>query len=258
MATWREPRIDYRASSQVTPSIFNNLGENEQYLRDTKQDKSVSSTQATTRANLNATETVVAAFGKLRKWFADFGSLAWKSTVGQYDLESNCITQGKIATGAVTTGKIDGKAVTTIKLADGAVTDEKVSNVNANKLVNFYKKWEFSCYNEAYVDDLEEGVYLAFVVWHNRGSIPSCACCGTITYSRNMDNGSCSSCATISGNAEAINVKVVITDWTGRPRVDVMVSTDEQHFPDRYYEDDAGVRVVLYKICNLPVVSSDW
>lgn len=34
--TWVEPRIDYVAGSQVTPSIFNNLGENEKYLNEKK------------------------------------------------------------------------------------------------------------------------------------------------------------------------------------------------------------------------------
>lgn len=255
---WRLPRYDYTVGSQVKPETFNTLGENQKYLYDTKQNQTVVSTEATTRANISATETVSTAFGKLRKWFSDFGSLAFKSTVGQYELESGCITQGKLATGAVTTGKIDGKAVTTIKLADGAVTDEKVTSVSATKLTNFYKTYDFTCYDHEYVDGLEEGVYLAFVVWHNRGSIPCCACCGTVTYTANMENGSSSSCAQVAANGEALNVCVSLCKWSGRPRCDVKVSVDDQHFPDRYYEDDAGIRVVLLKLCNLPKITHDW
>lgn len=33
MAEWKEPKIDYTAEAQVTPSIFNTLGENEVYLK---------------------------------------------------------------------------------------------------------------------------------------------------------------------------------------------------------------------------------
>lgn len=34
--TWVDPRTDYEATSQVTPDIFNTLGENEKYLNERK------------------------------------------------------------------------------------------------------------------------------------------------------------------------------------------------------------------------------
>lgn len=39
-------------------------------------------TQAETRANINSGETVATIFGKIKKWFADLGTLAFKSTNG--------------------------------------------------------------------------------------------------------------------------------------------------------------------------------
>ena len=50
MAEWTEPKTDYTAAAQVTPSIFNTLGENERYLQEKKitteqvQDASITST----------------------------------------------------------------------------------------------------------------------------------------------------------------------------------------------------------------------
>jgi hypothetical protein len=34
--TWVDPRTDYITTSQVTPDIFNTLGENEKYLNERK------------------------------------------------------------------------------------------------------------------------------------------------------------------------------------------------------------------------------
>lgn len=34
MAEWHEPKSDYVAGDQVTPSIFNELANNEKYLKD--------------------------------------------------------------------------------------------------------------------------------------------------------------------------------------------------------------------------------
>lgn len=38
-------------------------------------------TQASIRANIESGESIQTIFGKIKKWFADFGSLAWKNTV---------------------------------------------------------------------------------------------------------------------------------------------------------------------------------
>ena len=77
MAEWTEPKTDYTAAAQVTPSIFNTLGENERYLQEKKitteqvQDASITSTQYGARTNISGTEVLKVCIGKIRKWFAD-------------------------------------------------------------------------------------------------------------------------------------------------------------------------------------------
>lgn len=132
MATWKEPTTTHTAEDQVTPDIFNTLAENELYLNEKKidttqvQDGAVTSTESTTRANIASGDTVKVAFGKLRKWFSDFGVLAFLDKVDTDQIEPTSVTMGKIASNAVSTGKLDGLAVTTPKIADGAVTSAKL------------------------------------------------------------------------------------------------------------------------------------
>ena len=44
MAVWNEPKSNYVASDEVTPQIFNELAENEKYLKQT-QDTKITSAQ---------------------------------------------------------------------------------------------------------------------------------------------------------------------------------------------------------------------
>ena len=124
MATWSSPKNDYTAEDQVRPEIFNNLAENERYLYESKitteqvQEATVNSSQSSTRTNLLEAETVKSAFGKIRKWLADLGSLAFKSIVDSGDIASAAVTQGKILSHAVTYGKIATGAVRTDKIED--------------------------------------------------------------------------------------------------------------------------------------------
>ena len=39
MAIWNEPKSNYVASDEVTPDIFNELAENEKYLKETQDTK---------------------------------------------------------------------------------------------------------------------------------------------------------------------------------------------------------------------------
>ena len=174
MATWNSPRSDYVPSDQVTPSIFNTLAENEKYLYETKitteqvQDATVNSTENGSRVNLLNAETIKSAFGKIRKWLTDLGSLAFKSIVDSDDIANAAITQGKIlshavsygkiATGAVHTDKLQDLAVTTIKIADaavtaakiatGAVTNDKIESVAAGKVTGLATVATTGSYND--------------------------------------------------------------------------------------------------------------
>lgn len=154
MANWKEPKNDYTPESQVVPEIFNTLAENERYLQEKKitteqvQDATVNSTQSASRENLGDKETVKGFFGKIRKWFADLRSLAFKNTVSTSDIDSQAVSMGKIASNAVTTGKLATQAVTTAKIADNAVTDAKIGSVSASKVTGLHKVATSGSYND--------------------------------------------------------------------------------------------------------------
>lgn len=170
MASWKEPETNHTAGDQVTPEIFNTLAENEVYLNETKittdqvQEATVMSETSATRENLTEQDTVMGAFGKIRKWFADLRALAFKDTVATADIDNSAVTSDKIASSAVTStklgtssvitskinalavtteklaglavtaAKLAANAVTTEKIADSAVTDAKISSVSASKV----------------------------------------------------------------------------------------------------------------------------
>lgn len=144
MSNWKTPKIDYHAGSQVTPDIFNTLGENERYLQETKittdqvQDASITSTEFPTRINIDGTEVLSVCIAKIRKWFADLKGLAFKSTVGTSDIDSNAVTSSKLGSNAVTSSKI----------AANAVTDAKISSVSADKVTGLHQVAKSGDYND--------------------------------------------------------------------------------------------------------------
>lgn len=133
MATWKDPKTTYTAENQVVPEIFNTLGENEIYLNEKKietqdvQEGAITSTEASTRENITTGEKIKTIVSKIRKWFADLRTLAFRDTVDSEHIESAAITMGKIQSNAVTSGKLATGAVTTAKLGDGAVTEAKLA-----------------------------------------------------------------------------------------------------------------------------------
>ena len=62
-------------------------------------------TAATTRANIATGETHATLFGKIAKWFADLGAMAFKATVATSDIDANAVTSAKLATMAAKTVK---------------------------------------------------------------------------------------------------------------------------------------------------------
>lgn len=174
MATWIEPKNDYVAGSQVTPAIFNELAENEKFLHETKittsevQRATVVSSENENRTNLTEQDTVMGAFGKIRKWFADLKGMAFKGTVATSDMDDGCVTKEKLASGAVTNDKLvsmvitEGKiasnavtgdkvianAITTAKISAGAVTNEKITSVSASKVTDLARVATTGNYND--------------------------------------------------------------------------------------------------------------
>ena len=74
-------------------------------------------TAATTRANIATGEKLSVLFGKIAKWFADLGSLAFKSTVAKSDLASDVQTSLDKADSA-----LQSAPVTSVNGKTGAVT----------------------------------------------------------------------------------------------------------------------------------------
>ncbi len=92
---WQEPRSNYTIADEVTPEIFNQLAENEKYLKQTQDTKitsddvknaTITNTQYSSRTNLTASEVLHTGFAKIRKWFSDLKALAFKATVGNADI----------------------------------------------------------------------------------------------------------------------------------------------------------------------------
>jgi len=74
---WDELSADY-VDSGVTASATVDI-----------ENATVSFTESATRENLNTGEKVPALFGKIKKWFSDFGALAWKTKVDyQSDIDN--------------------------------------------------------------------------------------------------------------------------------------------------------------------------
>lgn len=92
MSKWKDPKTDYTAGSPVTANIFNEMAENEIYLKESKittdevQQAVIASEQNTVRQNLTDKDTIMGAFGKIRKWFIDLKALAFKDKIENADI----------------------------------------------------------------------------------------------------------------------------------------------------------------------------
>lgn len=90
-------------------------------------------TQASTRNNIEPTDRLGTLFGKIKKWFADLKSLAFKNTVAAADIDSGAITDAKIATNAaIQQSKVSGL---TNALAGKANTSGDYQNIKAGGII---------------------------------------------------------------------------------------------------------------------------
>lgn len=120
---WKEPKSNYVASDEVTPEIFNELAENEKYLKemqDTKittfevRDAVINNTIFSTRTNLTASEVLHNGFAKIRRWFSDLKGLAFKDVITESDIS-----------GTIAGTKINGA----VAIADKATKMETARNI---------------------------------------------------------------------------------------------------------------------------------
>lgn len=137
MSNWNEPKSDYVASDEVLPGIFNELAENEKYLKEVQDTKIttndvknavISSSMADSRINITDNEILASGFSKIRKWINDLKLLAFLETVDTSVINNLAVTTAKIADSAITTAKIRDANVSTAKLKDSSVTASKIAD----------------------------------------------------------------------------------------------------------------------------------
>lgn len=135
MAIWNEPKSNYVASDEVKPSIFNELAENEKYLKETQDNKittndvqnaTIASTIYGSRTNLVASEQLKVGFGKIRKWFGDLKALAFKDTITESDI-----------TGTIAGTKISGS----VALSDNATKLATARTIGLSGVTNTFQSF---------------------------------------------------------------------------------------------------------------------
>ena len=95
------------------------------------KDVTVTFTQAGSKANINSTESLATMFGKIKKWYASMGDLAWKSNVSDSDI-SGTISDTHIASASTWNAKQDALATQTAYTSKGTAT--KVPQITTNSL----------------------------------------------------------------------------------------------------------------------------
>ena len=92
-------------------------------------------TAASTRANVVTGEKLSVLFGKIAKWFADLGSLAFKSTVAKSDLASDVQTSLNKANSALQSVSKSDVGLTSVNGKTGAVTISVPTVPSATSLI---------------------------------------------------------------------------------------------------------------------------
>lgn len=236
MANWKEPKIDYKAEDQVTPSIFNTLGENERYLQEVKitteqvQNAVVASVEASIRENLSDNEVIKTAFGKIRKLFSDLKSLAFADKVAA----SNVTGLSKVAT-------------------SGDYND--LTNKPSNNGITL-TKYEFNT-NTSY--PAMEGIFLCFVRFKNRASIKGLAALGTICLAKWEEAGDFSG---VSSVYESDHIKIMVSASVGESTMRFSVYESKEgngdYAPNDTGQSDCSYQIILYKIGDLPPIDGEW
>ena len=143
---WNEPKSNYIASDEVTPHIFNELAENEKYLKavlDTKitidevLNATITNTIYSTRTNLTANEKLYNGFAKIRRWFSDLKALAFKDTVGDADITSVSASKVTGLHSVATSGnytQLNNRPLLGALAAKDNVGDSFITDVNASKV----------------------------------------------------------------------------------------------------------------------------
>lgn len=123
----------------------------------------VEESEAKERANIESGDTFKIAFGKLRKWFADFGSLVWKSSVGTDDIDNAAVTnekQSKMAAATIKGNKLSAEAapqdITVEEMRELLEIDEDADNTQ-NVFNNALIKDALADTDDVIINDSQDG-----------------------------------------------------------------------------------------------------
>lgn len=127
-------------------------------------------TMATTRSNIEPSDTLLIQLGKISKYFNDLGSLAYKSEVDTSDFKSTAVSPN--AKNVNTT--INGKKISDIFEDDGITVkkanNSEISNYATGALETSRFNWNLSNFETIQTDtegkayiNLEDGIYLIWV-----------------------------------------------------------------------------------------------
>jgi len=145
MAVWNEPKSNYVAGDEVLPEIFNELAENEKYLKEQSdlkitseqvKDSDINNTIFSTRTNLTANEKLHTGFAKIRRWFSDLKALAFKDTVSNNDITD--VSADKV-TGLSNVAKTGSYTDLNNKPAIPSADNQSIKNANGTIKINGYE-----------------------------------------------------------------------------------------------------------------------
>lgn len=252
MATWVEPKNNYKAEDQVLPTIFNVLAENERYLKEVKitieqvRDAVIAYTASGTRVNIASGDTIKTAFGKIQKWFADLGSLAFKSAIGTTDITNGAVTNDKIDT--VAASKVTGLA----NVAKSGDYNDLLNKPNPSS--GQYKR--IVCDLDQYYSNFERGLFFAFMRLKNLGGFTCVTCFGVI--STGYAENSTFSPASYAFSGDFGPCILEINRRGNDVSFGLMIAEDDKTYPytRRYCEDSA--QLILYKIADLAAIEEEF
>lgn len=145
-------------------------------------DVRVQFTQSPTRTNIVTTSKLSVLFGKIQKWFADLGALAFKDTVGTSDVESGTysIDISGNATSADRASTAASADIASATSSGSILADADLNNYNADN-----RNYLCNATNASSVSNKPSGASGAFELEVIRGTSSSCV---QIYYSRDNAN----------------------------------------------------------------------
>lgn len=106
--------------------------------------------------------------------------------------------------------------------------------------------------------DVVPGIFLCFVRYWNRASIPCVACCGLLT-TTSYDNGAYSGVSSVYDNGDYVKIQVECSVYNGKMSFKMLESTDADgsKAPNDSGYLDGGGDIILFKLGDIPSVDGE-